>query len=57
MGKLLIVAGLAIALAGLALAVARPEITVAVPDERASIVLVTDTSGSMQATDSPRSGC
>ena len=41
----------ALALAGLALAVARPEITVAVPDERASIVLVTDTSGSMQATD------
>ena len=41
----------ALSLAGLALAVARPEITVAVPDERASIVLVTDTSGSMQATD------
>ena len=41
----------ALALAGLALAVARPEITVAVPDERASIVLVTDTSGSMEATD------
>jgi Ca-activated chloride channel homolog len=44
-----------LALAGLALAVARPEITVAVPDERASIVLVTDTSGSMQATDVPPS--
>jgi Ca-activated chloride channel homolog len=41
----------ALALTGLALAVARPEITVAVPDERASIVLVTDSSGSMQATD------
>jgi len=41
----------ALSLAGLALAVARPEITVAVPDERASIVLVTDTSGSMEATD------
>jgi Ca-activated chloride channel homolog len=41
----------AIALAGLGLALARPEITVAVPDERASIVLATDTSGSMQATD------
>jgi Ca-activated chloride channel homolog len=41
----------ALAVAGLALAVARPEITVAVPDERASIVLVTDTSGSMEATD------
>jgi Ca-activated chloride channel family protein len=45
----------AVALAGLALALARPEITVAVPDERASIVLVTDTSGSMQATDVPPS--
>ena len=43
----------ALALAGLAFAIARPEITVAVPDERASIVLVTDTSGSMQATDVP----
>jgi Ca-activated chloride channel homolog len=41
----------ALALAGLALAIARPELTVAVPDERASVVLVTDTSGSMQATD------
>jgi Ca-activated chloride channel family protein len=41
----------ALALAGLAIALARPEITVAVPDERASIVLATDTSGSMQATD------
>jgi Ca-activated chloride channel homolog len=40
-----------LALAVLALAVARPEVTVAVPDERASIVLVTDSSGSMQATD------
>jgi Ca-activated chloride channel family protein len=40
-----------LALAGLALALARPEITVAVPDERASIILATDTSGSMQATD------
>jgi Ca-activated chloride channel homolog len=45
----------ALALAGLAFAVARPEITVAVPDERASIVLVTDSSGSMQATDVPPS--
>lgn len=43
------------ALAGLAFALARPEITVAVPDERASIVLATDTSGSMQATDVPPS--
>ena len=45
----------ALALAGLALALARPEITVAVPDERASIILATDTSGSMQATDVPPS--
>jgi Ca-activated chloride channel family protein len=44
-----------LALAGLAFALARPEITVAVPDERASIVLTTDTSGSMQATDVPPS--
>jgi Ca-activated chloride channel family protein len=45
----------ALALAALALALARPEVTVAVPDERASIVLTTDTSGSMQATDVPPS--
>jgi Ca-activated chloride channel homolog len=45
----------ALALAVLALALARPEVTVAVPDERASIVLTTDTSGSMQATDVPPS--
>jgi Ca-activated chloride channel family protein len=45
----------ALALAGLAVALARPEITVAVPDERASIVLAGDTSGSMQATDVPPS--
>jgi Ca-activated chloride channel homolog len=45
----------ALAVAGLALALARPEITVAVPDERASILLVTDTSGSMEATDVPPS--
>jgi Ca-activated chloride channel homolog len=41
----------ALALAVLAIALARPEATVAVPDERASIVLATDESGSMQATD------
>lgn len=41
----------ALALAALAIALARPESTVAVPDERASIILVTDHSGSMQATD------
>jgi Ca-activated chloride channel homolog len=40
-----------VAIAALAVALARPEITVAVPDERASIVLATDTSGSMEATD------
>ena len=33
------------------LALARPQATVAVPVERASVVLVTDTSGSMEATD------
>jgi Ca-activated chloride channel homolog len=42
---------LCLALAGLALALARPEATIAVPVERASVVLVTDTSGSMNATD------
>jgi Ca-activated chloride channel family protein len=42
---------LCLALAGLVLALARPEATVAVPVERASVVLVTDTSGSMEATD------
>ena len=41
----------ALALAILILAAARPQKTVAVPVERASIMLVTDVSGSMQATD------
>ena len=41
----------ALALAALALALARPQATVAVPVERASVVLVTDVSRSMQATD------
>ncbi|MEA2451141.1 MAG: Ca-activated chloride channel [Thermoleophilaceae bacterium] len=43
----------ALALAVLIIAVARPERTVAVPIERASIMLVTDVSGSMQAIDVP----
>lgn len=41
----------ALALAVLAIALARPHTTVAVPVERASVVLVTDVSRSMQATD------
>jgi Ca-activated chloride channel family protein len=39
------------ALLAMIVALAKPEKTVAVPDERASIVLATDRSGSMQATD------
>jgi Ca-activated chloride channel family protein len=42
---------LALAVAGLVTALARPETTVAVPVEQASVVLVTDTSRSMLATD------
>ena len=42
---------LALAATGLVLALARPETTVAVPVEQASVMLVTDTSGSMSATD------
>lgn len=41
----------AFALAALAIALARPEATVAVPEERAAVVLTTDTSGSMESTD------
>ena len=41
----------AAALASLAFALARPQTTVAVPVERASVVLVTDVSRSMEATD------
>jgi Ca-activated chloride channel family protein len=40
-----------LAAAALVLAIARPQVSVAVPVERASIMLVTDTSGSMNATD------
>jgi Ca-activated chloride channel homolog len=42
---------LALAAAGLVLALARPETTVAVPVEQASVALVMDTSGSMEADD------
>jgi Ca-activated chloride channel family protein len=42
---------LCLSLAGLVLALARPEATVAVPIEKASVMLVTDTSGSMNASD------
>jgi Ca-activated chloride channel family protein len=42
---------LSLSLAGLVTALARPEATVAVPIEKASVMLVTDTSGSMNATD------
>jgi Ca-activated chloride channel family protein len=40
-----------VALAALAIALARPQVTVAVPVQRATVVLVTDRSGSMQARD------
>jgi Ca-activated chloride channel family protein len=45
------VAFYALAATLLVVSLARPEATVAVPDERASIILATDVSGSMQATD------
>ena len=42
---------LLLSLAALAVAFARPTVTVKAPNERASVVLVVDTSGSMRATD------
>ena len=46
---------LALAVAALAVALARPERTVAVPVEQATVMLVSDASGSMEATDVPPS--
>jgi Ca-activated chloride channel family protein len=43
--------GYALALAALAVALARPQVTVAVEVQRATVVLVTDRSGSMEARD------
>ena len=48
-------AAYALALTILILALAKPQTTIAVPVERASIMLTTDYSGSMQATDVPPS--
>jgi len=45
------VAGYAVALAVLLVALAKPRATVAVPTEQARVMIVTDHSGSMQATD------
>jgi Ca-activated chloride channel family protein len=45
------VAGYAVALAVLLVALAKPQATVAVPTEQARVMIVTDHSGSMQATD------
>jgi Ca-activated chloride channel family protein len=42
---------LLLALAALCVAVARPNVTLAAPEERATVVLVVDTSGSMRAED------
>lgn len=43
--------GIALALAALVVAIARPERTVAIPVEKATVMMVTDTSGSMRSTD------
>lgn len=43
--------GILLALAALVVAVARPEKTIAIPVEKATVMLVTDHSGSMRATD------
>lgn len=45
------IAAYGVALAALLVALARPQVTVAVSSERASVMLVTDQSGSMAATD------
>ena len=45
------IAGYAVALAVLLIALAKPQATVAVPTEQARVMIVTDHSGSMQATD------
>ena len=50
-GRLLPGVLMSAAVAALAIALARPEVTVAVPVERASVMLVTDASGSMRAND------
>lgn len=42
---------LGVALTLMVVAIARPEVSVSVPTDRSSVVLVTDASGSMQATD------
>jgi Ca-activated chloride channel homolog len=45
------IAGYGIAMAALLIALAKPQATVAVPTEQARVIIVTDRSGSMQATD------
>lgn len=43
--------GIVLALAALVVAIARPERTVAIPVEKATVMMLTDTSGSMRSTD------